>query len=61
MSGPLKKISPSSGEPDSLLVRVERLREQAEAFQRTVEEELRTTRAAIEEIRVSRAKRRHGR
>ena len=45
MSGPSKKSSPSSGEPENLLVRVERLRQQAEEFQRTVEEELRTVRA----------------
>ena len=61
MSGP-SKSSPVSGEPDSLLVRVERLRQQAEAFQRILEEELRTTREAIEELQVRRAKRRrHGR
>ena len=62
MSGPSKKSSPFSGEPESLLVRVERLRQQAEEFQRTVEEELRTTREAIEELQVRQAKRRgHGR
>ena len=60
MSGPSKKSSAFSGEPDSLLVRVERLRQQAEAFQWTLEEELRTTREAIEELRVRRAKRRRG-
>jgi hypothetical protein len=37
---------------------VERLREQAEEFKRTIEEELRATRAAIEELQVRRAKRR---
>ena len=62
MSGPSKKSSPSSGEPENLLVRVERLRQQAEEFQRTVEEELRTVRAHLEELRVRQAKRRgHGR
>jgi hypothetical protein len=62
MSGPSKNSSPFSGEPDSLLVRVERLRQQAEAFQRILEEELRATREAIEELQVRRAKRRgHGR
>ena len=62
MSGASKKSSVFSGEPDSLLVRVKRLRQQAEAFQRIVEEELRTTREAIEELQVRRAKRRgHGR
>jgi hypothetical protein len=40
------------------LVYVERLRQQAEAFQRTVEEELRTLRAFINEWRVRQAKRR---
>ena len=62
MSGPLKKSSASPDEPENLLARVERLREQAEAFGRTVEEEIRTTEALIEELRVSQAKRRgHGR
>ena len=62
MSGPSKKSSPSSGEPENLLVRVERLRQQAEEFQRTVEEELRTVRAHLEELQVRQAKRRgHGR
>lgn len=35
--------SACSGKPENVLVRVERLRKQAEEFQRTVEEELRTT------------------
>jgi hypothetical protein len=62
MSGPSKKSSPSSGKPENALVCVERLRQQAEEFQRTVEEELRTARALIEELRVRLAKRRgHGR
>ena len=62
MSGPSKKSSPSSGEPEILLVRVGRLRRQAEEFQRTVEEELRTTRALLEELHIREAKRRgHGR
>jgi hypothetical protein len=62
MSGPSKKSSPSSGEPENLLGRVERLREQAEAFQRTVEEALRTARDILEELHVQQAKRRrHGR
>jgi hypothetical protein len=42
MSGPSKKSSPSSSKPENVLVYVERLRQQAEEFQRTVEEELRT-------------------
>ena len=36
----------------------ERLRQQAEDFQRMVEEEIRTTRALIEDVRVRQAKRR---
>jgi hypothetical protein len=43
---------------DNVLMYVERLRQQAEEFQRTVEEELRTARALIEELRVRQAKRR---
>jgi hypothetical protein len=39
MSGSSKDSSPSSGHTNSLVVRVERLREQAEAFQKTVEAE----------------------
>jgi hypothetical protein len=58
MSGPSKKSSPSSGEPENLLVRVGRLHRQAEEFQRTVEEELRTTRALLEELHIREAKRR---
>jgi hypothetical protein len=52
MSGPSKKSSPSSSKPEDLLVFVERLRQQAEEFQRTVEEEIRTVRALIEKLRV---------
>ena len=45
-----------------MVVRCERLREQAEEFQRTVEEDLRTIRMLIEDLRVNQAKRRgHGR
>ena len=58
MSEPSKKSSPSSGKLENLLVRVERLRQQAEEFQRTVGEELRTVRAALEELHVRQAKRR---
>jgi hypothetical protein len=58
MSGPSKKSSPSSGKPENALVCVERLLQQAEEVQRTVEEELRTARALIEELRVRQAKRR---
>ena len=41
---------------------VQGLRQSAEAFSKTVEEDLRTTRALLEELRVRQAKRRgHGR
>ena len=43
-------------------MRYERLRKQAEEFKRTIEEEIRTTRTLIEDLRVRQAKRRsHGR
>jgi hypothetical protein len=58
MSGPSKKSSPSSDDSENILVRVQRLRQQSEAFQRTVEEDLRTARALLEELRVRQAKRR---
>jgi hypothetical protein len=62
MSGPPKKSSPASGEPESQLLRVKRLRQEAEEFHRTVGEELRTTRALLEDLSVRQAKRRgHGR
>jgi hypothetical protein len=54
----LSPAPPSPSQPENLLEFVERLRQQAEAFQRTVEEELRTVRARIEELRVGQAKRR---
>ena len=57
MSGP-KKSSSSSGKTEDLLVYVERLRQQAEEFQRNVEEELRLTRAQLLEERVRQGKRR---
>ena len=57
MSGP-KKSSSSSGKTEDLLVYVERLRQQAEEFQRTVEEEIRLTRAQLLEEVVRQAKRR---
>ena len=50
MSGPSKKSSPSSDTPENLLVYVERLRQQAEEFRSTVEEELRTARVLLEEL-----------
>ena len=58
MSGPSNKSPPSSGEPKKLVVHIERLRQQAEEFRRTVEEEIRTTMTLIEELRASQAKRR---
>jgi hypothetical protein len=57
MSEP-KKSSPSSGKTEDLLVYVERLRQEAEEFQRTLEEEIRLTRAQLFEERVRQAKRR---
>jgi hypothetical protein len=48
MSGPSKNSSFSSDKAENVLVYVERLRQQAEEFQRTVEEELRTARALLE-------------
>ena len=54
----MKKSSPASGEPENLVAYVERLRKQAETFQRIVEEKIRMTRTLIEERRVSQAKRR---
>jgi hypothetical protein len=56
MPGPSKKESLSSGKPENVLVYVERLRQQAEEFQRTVEEELRTARALLEELHVRQPK-----
>jgi hypothetical protein len=58
MSGPSKKWSRSSDEPEDVRVRAERLRQEADAFQRTVEEEIRTTWALIHELPVRQAKRR---
>jgi len=56
MSGPSKKSSLSSDKAENVLVYVERLRQQVEEFQRTVEEELRTARALLEELHVREAK-----
>ena len=62
MSGASRKSSDFSDQHENVLAFVERLRQEAEAFKKTVEEELRMTRAAIEDLRVRRAKRRgHGR
>ena len=58
MSGPSKESSPSPHELDNLLLRVKRLRQDAEAFRRTLEKELRTTRTLIDDLRVGQAKRR---
>jgi hypothetical protein len=57
-SGPSNPASPSPGQPETLLVRVERLRQQADAFHRTVERALRTARGRVDELRVRQAKRR---
>ena len=43
----------SIDKPENLLVRVERLRQQAQEFQRTVEEDFQTTRVLLEEARRS--------
>jgi hypothetical protein len=59
MSGRSTKWSRSFDETNDLRVRVERLRHEAQAFQRTVEEDMRRTRALIHEQRVRQAKRRH--
>ena len=48
-----------SGKGEHLLMRIERLRQQAQEFQRTVEEERRTTRALLVDLRAKR--RGHGR
>jgi hypothetical protein len=62
MSGPSKTASPFSGEPEHLLLYVEWLRQQAEAFQRTVEDERRTASVLLDDLRIRQAKRRgHGR
>ena len=58
MSGPSKKSSLPSGRPENLLVYVERLRQQAQDFQRRIEDEVRTLGALLEEERVRQAKRR---
>lgn len=54
MSGPSKKSWPSSGEPENVLVYIERVLQQAEEFQKTVEKE----RAILEALLVRQAKRR---
>jgi hypothetical protein len=58
MSGPPTHTLPLSGEPENLLVRVERLRQQAEAFQRTVENDRLRLRAILDDLRIRQAKRR---
>ena len=58
MSGPFEEASLSSGRAEDVLVYVKRVRQQAEEFQRTVEEELRTARALLEELQVREATRR---
>jgi hypothetical protein len=56
MSGPSKPASASPGQPETVLVRVERLRQQTAAFLRDIEEALQTAR--VDELRVRDAKRR---
>ena len=51
MSRPTNESSVSSRKPESLLVYVERVRQQAEEFQKTVEEEPRRTTRMLEELR----------
>ena len=55
MSGPSTPSPSYSGDPETLLARVQRLRQEAEAFQKTVEEELR---ALLKELKVEQTKRR---
>jgi hypothetical protein len=57
----LRTHSSPSGDGATLLGSIERLRQRADDFQRTVEEEVRTSRTLIEELQVRRAKRGHGR
>ena len=57
MSGP-RKSSSSLGKTEDLLVSVERLRQQAEEFQKAIEEEVRLARAQLLDERVRQAKRR---
>ena len=57
MSGP-KKSSSSYGKTTDVLAYVERLRQEAEKFQETVEEEVRLARAQLVDARVQQAKRR---
>ena len=61
MSGPSTHSLPLSGEPENLLVRVERLRQQAEAFQRTVENDRLRLKALLDDLRVRQATRRGAR
>jgi hypothetical protein len=58
MSRPSKPASASPGQPETPLVRVERLRQQAAAFQGDIEEALQTARARVDELRVCDARRR---
>jgi hypothetical protein len=58
MSGPSKKQSSVPNTREDVLAYVERLRQQAEEFQRTVEAELLTARALLEELYLRQAKRR---
>jgi hypothetical protein len=58
MSGPSKKSSPHSGDPEQLRMYVERLYQAADEFRKTIDEELRTISAQLLfELRVRHAKR----
>jgi len=57
MAGPSKKSLLPSLTPENLLVFVEQLRLRADAFHRTLQDELRRVRALIDEQRVRQAKR----
>ena len=61
MSEPSSHSRPLSGEPETLLVRAERLRQQAEAFQRTVENDRLRLKALLDDLRVRQATRRGAR
>ena len=58
MTGPSKKSLRPSLTPEHLLMFVEQLRLRADAFRRTLQDELRRIRALIDEQRVRQAKRR---
>jgi hypothetical protein len=59
MAGPSKQSRRPSLTPENLLMFVEQLRLRAEAFHRTIQDEILRLRALIDEQRVRQAKRRH--